>query len=136
MYIGSISKLTGASPKAIRHYESLGLLGAVTRAGSYRVYSDDEVRQIKLIRQAQALGFRLAELRPFLQGEGGAGQPDWPGLARQIERKRSEIHEEIARLRQLDANLQEIHVEIRACLGGAGPDDCDAAPLPAAHAAA
>ncbi|MFM9435140.1 hypothetical protein ACFDR9_002204 [Janthinobacterium sp. CG_23.3] len=26
MYIGAISKLTGASPKAIRHYESLGLI--------------------------------------------------------------------------------------------------------------
>ncbi|MEC5162101.1 MULTISPECIES: MerR family DNA-binding transcriptional regulator [unclassified Janthinobacterium] len=26
MYIGGISKLTGASPKAIRHYESLGLI--------------------------------------------------------------------------------------------------------------
>jgi MerR family copper efflux transcriptional regulator len=134
MYIGGISKLTGASPKAIRHYESLGLLGAVTRAGHYRVYSDAEVGQIKLIRQAQALGFRLAELAPFLRS--GAEQPDWPGLARQIEKKRSDIHDEIARLRHLDAQLREINQEIRACLGGAGLEDCDGAPGYAAAKAA
>ncbi len=126
MYIGGISKLTGASPKAIRHYESLGLLGEVTRAGHYRVYSDAEVGQIKLIRQAQALGFRLAELVPFLRS--GAAQPDWPGLARQIEQKRGDIHDEIARLRRLDAQLRDINEEIRACLGGAGLEICDGAP--------
>jgi len=29
MYIGEVAKLTGASVKAIRHYEALGLLGQV-----------------------------------------------------------------------------------------------------------
>lgn len=33
MYIGEVSKLTGASAKAIRLYESLGLLGTVVRKG-------------------------------------------------------------------------------------------------------
>ncbi|MDC8758392.1 MerR family transcriptional regulator [Janthinobacterium fluminis] len=126
MYIGGISKLTGASPKAIRHYESLGLLGEVTRSGSYRVYSDDEVRQIKLIRLAQALGFRLSELRPFLQR---AGKPDWPGLARQVGRRRAQVSEEIARLQQLDSQLAEID----ACLGGAARGQ--AAPARARRAA-
>lgn len=126
MYIGSIAKLTGASPKAICHYEALGLLGQVNRSGIYRVYSDDEVRQIKLIRQAQTLGFRLSELRPFLQAGGAA--PDWPGLARQIDAKRADVRRDIARLHQLDAQLQEIQLEIHACLDAAAQADCDSAP--------
>lgn len=116
MYIGEISKLTGASPKAIRLYETLGLLGRIGRSGSYRVYSDSEVGQIRLIRQAQALGFRLSELRPLL-GE-SSDEPDWEGLVRQIDRKRAEIRQEIQRLRKLDVHLRRINEEIRSCLDG------------------
>ena len=36
MRIGEIAHRTGASAKAIRLYESRGLLGVVARAGSYR----------------------------------------------------------------------------------------------------
>ena len=116
MYIGEISRLTDASPKAIRHYESLGLLGRVTRVGSYRVYSDNEVRQIRLIRQAQALGFRLSELRSVLHGD--SSEPDWTGLAQQIDSKRVDIQSEIRRLRRLDAHLDQVGKEIRSCLKG------------------
>lgn len=121
MYIGQISKLTAASPKAIRHYESLGLLGQVARAGAYRVYSEREVGQIRLIRQAQAMGFRLSELRSVLDGR--SSEPDWLGLAEQIDRKRADIRQEIERLRSLDLHLGQINVEIRACLAHAGGDE-------------
>ena len=128
MFIGEISQLTGASPKAIRHYESLGLLGKVSRAGSYRVYSSNDVRQVSLIRQAQTLGFRLAELRLVLQDE--SNEPDWEGLSQQIERKRQSIKHEIDRLRSLDAQLDRINLEIRSCPGGGESmgEACDVAP--------
>lgn len=116
MYIGEISKLTGASPKAIRLYESLGLLGRVVRTGSYRVYTQSEVGQVRLIRQAQTLGFRLSELRSVLGGS--QGDPDWEGLVRQIDRKRAEIRQEVRRLRRLDTHLSRINEEIRSCLDG------------------
>jgi MerR family transcriptional regulator, copper efflux regulator len=48
MLIGEVAKRTGASLKAIRLYESLGLLGRVRRKGSYRVYSEENVRQIRI----------------------------------------------------------------------------------------
>lgn len=114
MFIGQLSKLTGASPKAIRHYEALGLLGRVARAGAYRTYTELEVQQVRLIRQAQVLGFRLAELQPFLVDQ--AAGPDWLGLARQIDRKRAAIREEIERLRQLDGLLRQVEDEIRSCV--------------------
>ncbi len=132
MFIGEIARLTGASPKAIRHYESLGLLGKVTRAGSYRVYSDNDVRQVSLVRQAQTLGFRLSELQLVLQNE--ADQPDWEGLSQQIARKRQSVHQEINRLRALDAQLELIGAEIRSCPGSDASisQACDVdAPVPA-----
>ena len=43
MYIGRLSELTGATPKAIRLYESLGLIPVPRRQGAYRVYTDKDV---------------------------------------------------------------------------------------------
>lgn len=130
MYIGQLAQRTGASPKAIRHYEALGLLGPVARAGVYRVYTPQHVRQIRLIRQALALGLRLAALRPFLAGGAGPA-PDWLGLAGQIERQRAAIATEQRRLRTLDAQLATVRGEILACLdSGDVRQDCDP-PAPA-----
>jgi MerR family copper efflux transcriptional regulator len=36
MYIGQLAKVTNSTPKAIRHYEKLGLLPEPLRQGSYR----------------------------------------------------------------------------------------------------
>jgi len=112
MYIGEIARLAGTSPKALRHYEALGLLGDVRRSGAYRVYTQQDLAQVKLIRQAQALGFRLAELLPVLAGD----DTDWAALSRHIAAKRAQVQQDIARLRQLDAQLREIDGEIHGCL--------------------
>ena len=114
MYIGEIARLTGASAKAIRHYESLGLLGRVERAGAYRHYREAELQQVQLIRQAQGLGFRLAELVALLGGR--TGEPDWLALAQAMARKRASIASEVARLQALDLRLQAVSEEILGCL--------------------
>ena len=62
MYIGQLAALTGATPKAIRHYEKLGLLPVAKRQGKYRVYENLDVQSVKMIRLAQSVGFSLAEL--------------------------------------------------------------------------
>ena len=112
MYIGEIARLAGTSPKALRHYEALGLLGDVRRSGAYRVYTQQDLAQVRLIRQAQALGFRLAELLPILAGD----DTDWAALSRHIAAKRAQLQDDIARLRQLDAELRDIDAEIHGCL--------------------
>ncbi|MBP8185420.1 MAG: MerR family transcriptional regulator [Pseudomonas sp.] len=116
MYIGAVAKLTGASLKAIRHYEALGLLGKVPRSGAYRCYTANELLLIQLIKQAQGLGFRLAELAQVLAGHTGA--PDWLALAAAIEAKQLSVRAEIARLQALEVKLQQVHREIISCLAG------------------
>ena len=112
MYIGELARLTGATPKALRHYETLGLLKEVRRSGAYRRYTQQDLAQVKLIRQAQALGFRLAEPLPILAGD----DTDWAALQQQIAAKRAQLRSEIARLQQLDAQLAGIDTEIADCL--------------------
>lgn len=61
MFIKEASELSGATQRAIRLYESLGLL-KVPRSGRYRVYNESDIRLIKIIKEAQSVGITLAEL--------------------------------------------------------------------------
>lgn len=58
--IGTAARLSGISPKMLRHYESLGLLAAVTRTDSnYRQYSLADVHTLRFVRRARDMGFSL-----------------------------------------------------------------------------
>lgn len=58
--IGTAARLSGISPKMLRHYESLGLLGAVTRTeGNYRQYTLTDVHTLRFIRRSRDMGFGL-----------------------------------------------------------------------------
>jgi MerR family copper efflux transcriptional regulator len=68
MNIGQAAKAAGVTPKMIRHYEATGLLPAAVRtATGYRVYGEADIRALRFIRQARALGFPLADLGGLLR---------------------------------------------------------------------
>jgi len=67
MYIGQLAKLTGCTPKAIRLYESIGLMPAPDRQGKYRVYTQHHADVVHTIRVAQSAGFKLAELHGLIE---------------------------------------------------------------------
>lgn len=114
--IGALSRLTGASPKALRLYEELGLLPAPARQGAYRVYTQQHVDVVGLIRQAQALGFKLQELRA-LAGQAPLLEAVGLGLALDaVRHKRAEtdlrlqaLQEQSRRLAEFEALLRSAH---------------------------
>lgn len=122
MYIGQLSRLTGASCKAIRHYESLNLLGPVARRGSYRVYGEQHRQRVLLIRQALRLEFRLADLVPIMSCDDDCSEPDWHGLVALLDQRRSQVRAEMSRLRQLEDELSGVHQDVTRCLGHPDPD--------------
>lgn len=67
MDIGAAAEASGVSVKMIRHYESLGLLGAVTRtAANYRVYGASQIHTLRFIARSRKLGFSMAEIGELL----------------------------------------------------------------------
>jgi Cu(I)-responsive transcriptional regulator len=61
--IGMASRMSGVTPKMIRHYESLGLLPAVGRTDSgYRQYTEAEVHTLRFIKRARELGFPMTDI--------------------------------------------------------------------------
>ena len=65
--IKKAASLTGLSVKAIRHYESCGLLPEPerTKAG-YRIYSDSDIARLQQIRYFREMKFSLTEIAALL----------------------------------------------------------------------
>jgi DNA-binding transcriptional MerR regulator len=61
--IGELAVKVGMTERTIRYYEELELLESVKRLeGGTRVYTEDDVRRLKLIRRLKVLGLSLQEM--------------------------------------------------------------------------
>lgn len=114
MRIGELAARTGCTPKALRLYEGLGLLGPVARQGSYRVYGQEHEQRVQWIRQALALGFRLAALQPLRTMDTPQGAAAVLAL---LQTRRQAIADEMARLQAADAALAALVSELHTCHG-------------------
>jgi DNA-binding transcriptional MerR regulator len=74
--IGELARRAGVTPKAIRFYETKGILPPANRgANRYRLYGDDAVEMLRFIRQATGLGLTLAEIRDIISIRQGGRPP-------------------------------------------------------------
>ncbi|MGG6317008.1 MerR family transcriptional regulator [Stenotrophomonas geniculata] len=119
MRISEVSRLTGASAKAIRLYEARGLLPPVPRLNRYRDYSEQDVAWVQLIRQALGLGITLAAISRL---QGRDGRLDWPAVLALLEQQRTRIASERARLEQVDLALRQVRDELQRWLHSGGTD--------------
>ena len=62
--IGKVAEQTGLSIDTIRFYQKIGLVKQPARSeGGFRLFSDQEIRDLVFIQEAQALGFSLTEIK-------------------------------------------------------------------------
>jgi DNA-binding transcriptional MerR regulator len=63
--VGLVARRSGLTPKALRHYDRIGLLrpAHVDRATGYRRYDRDQVAQARLVHLLRSLDLPLAEVR-------------------------------------------------------------------------
>jgi DNA-binding transcriptional MerR regulator len=67
MRIGELGKKAGLSAKTIRYYEDIRILPEPDRTSSgYRDYDEGALDRLRFIKAAQAVGFRLGEIREVL----------------------------------------------------------------------
>ncbi len=74
--VGQAAEKSGLSPKAIRLYETRGLLAPTQRTeGGYRTYCQHDVALLRFIRQAKSLGLTLEEIKQIIDLERQGTQP-------------------------------------------------------------
>ncbi|HJZ46361.1 MAG TPA: MerR family transcriptional regulator [Roseiflexaceae bacterium] len=67
MRIGEFAEQAGVTPRTIRYYEGLGLLGPNEREGhGFRYYTSTELTKLKKIDWLKQLGLRLEEIGEVL----------------------------------------------------------------------
>lgn len=64
--IGQLAELSGASPRAIRYYEDMGIIAPRRLANGYRSYSDADVRRLAQILSMRACGLPLPTIRKII----------------------------------------------------------------------
>ncbi len=103
--IAETCRRVGMTLRAIRHYESLGLL-LPRRIGGARVYGAAELRTLELLQRFKALGFTLKECQSGLQWFGlpTSGPPTDSGTGLQalvelLQNRRDAVDSMIAELR-------------------------------------
>ncbi|MEU3609986.1 MerR family transcriptional regulator [Streptomyces sp. NPDC035033] len=83
MRIGELARRTGASARALRHYERAGLLSSVRAANGYRVYEEGAVVRVANIRHLLDAGLTLEDVAAFrscLDGDLPSAPPSARGL--------------------------------------------------------
>jgi DNA-binding transcriptional MerR regulator len=104
----TVSKLAdqvGVSADTVRYYERIGLLPEPDRSATgYRLYGDDAVQRLRLIKHAQHFGLRLEEVGELLQIREQGLCPC--GHTRTLlERRMADLDEQIAALGSLREDI-------------------------------
>jgi len=87
--IGEVADRVGLSLRTVRYYEEAGLVRPSDRTdGGFRLYRDEEVARLEVIKHMKPLGFRLQEVRELLDARDvlERGQPGEAGHEEALER--------------------------------------------------
>jgi len=112
--IGKLAAAGGVGVETVRFYQRRGLLETPARDDGIRRYGSNDLRQLKFIRQAQAAGFTLEEIKELLDLDASEDRSRARELAN-------------ARVKALDAKIAELGRArdalrrlARECGGGTG----------------
>ncbi len=96
---GQVADAAGVNVQTLRYYERRGLLPEPDRSpGGHRLYDEQAVTVLRVIKAAQRLGFTLDEVAELLEtGRHRHGRPV-PGLQERARAKLAEVEEKIADL--------------------------------------
>lgn len=122
LLIGQLAREVGVKVDTVRFYERSGLLPKAERtAAGYRAYDAAALKRLRFIKQAQALGFSLDEIKRILnlRGQGAATCRCVVGIAEatlsDTEEKLRELQEFHDRLKQAVAQWKRSTVGRRNC---------------------
>ena len=108
MRVGEVAERAGVNVETLRYYERRGLLPEPERLPSgHRRYDEETVRFLRAIKEAQSVGFTLAEIGDYLGAARRSGSPS-ETLRVRMAAKIDEIDGRIAGLRRMREELARV----------------------------
>jgi MerR family copper efflux transcriptional regulator len=102
--IGKAAKSAGVTVDTIRFYQKLGLIKSAGRSvGGYRLFDDEQIRDLTFVRHAQELGFSLTEIKELLALR--QKHHACSDVQSMLKRKVRDVQEKITSLSRLEAEL-------------------------------
>ncbi len=72
MQIGDLARRAGITLRTVRYYEERGLIEPAARSkGGFRLYEENELQKLRLIRSLQLLDMPLAQVKSFFDRRNG-----------------------------------------------------------------
>jgi DNA-binding transcriptional MerR regulator len=117
--IGQLAKRAGVSIDTVRYYERNRLLAPAGRlASGYRRYGDIELKRLRFIRRAKALGFSLSDIRGLLAL---SSERNVSKVRLAAEGKLADVEQRLEELKRIRGGLREL---IAACPGHGRAEEC------------
>ncbi|NEW08496.1 MerR family transcriptional regulator [Paenibacillus sp. SYP-B3998] len=107
MRISELSKLTGASIRSLRYYETKGLIVTEREDNGYRVFNKMAVERVKTIQFYLSLGFTTEQIESFLNCVMKNQESLCDDLLPLYLEKLKEIEQQMEMLKLLQANLKD-----------------------------
>jgi DNA-binding transcriptional MerR regulator len=105
--IGKVAARSGIGAKAIRFYESAGVIPPPARSENrYRLYSPEAVDLLRFVKRAQGLGLTLDEIREIVTIRRG-GRPPCHHVHRLLEEKAAELDRKLKDLLMLRRRIRQ-----------------------------
>jgi len=114
--IGKFAAAADVGVETVRFYQRRGLLSTPRRIDGIRRYGSADVARLRFIRQAQAAGFTLEEIRRLLDLDSGEDRATVRAMAA---KRLAELDARMEALQQARASLQTLVSE--CAVGRTGP---------------
>ena len=115
--IGRLAAAVGVGVETVRFYQRRGLLETPTRDDGIRRYGSEDVRRLRFIKQAQAAGFTLDQIKELLDLDASDDRSRARALANE---RLVTLDARIAELRQARDSLKRLAHEC----GSGSPGPC------------